>query len=1042
MGEQRSRRPGKQPAIDLIDTARSRGLSAAPQARKTRPERHRKSDRRREHKASRKRSSSNRDLTANASSSSSPERPANPRVNPIFVWVRQQDTHIVEVKCEDYDKRNRILLTKTAQGWRAIPRTETLVPSLKEVADEKIRHRKSRKNHRTKRKSTGIQVDGPPEIEEPKSPTWTSPVNIESHLPSHTIHVTRKRSLSPEDSVVPDVPCVNSDVNSSAQEPSPECSASKMYDVSPLDNLLAVAELEFNHQLQTGEWKETDERPQSVDSNKSDNKEEDKEFIENKEYIENMEQLNDFIENYSECNTDQPETMDDYGDLNKSDECDYNDDDGDNLAMDDILNRLEQSLRSPDAISTDLTNIVAEVCEIEEDKIALKEPDVFVEATDEDDDLIEIEPPKIESSVKLQELPTDLSITKKQPNEIETDQPTDLSLPKNKILSPPRPAVSPRPPSHSSETIQSPQPSGIPAVPPSPDTFNNNTIKSKSGYLETLLTTTTTTTNKNVTEPEITTSHKEPLDLVGKCRESASPTVTCSEEIRLPNGPLTKKQKVEDITLKKLLVHEKEKPTSEIDPVTQLKQVLANPNYNVPDPMLVPKDRLSHILSSPGKDIPKLLKERPELRLPEALSFPHLLQDPDILVITLAQLETIIQKQSQPLPLNEIHNKSKELGETMKPAQNVKTRTALEKEKPSEEKEKIGKMNGLANDIDAATNAAFNQMMWLPYLNQLELATLGLGSNPELFKMLSSMLPTYPGQLAEMNALFNRYPPTPTPNIISPTPYTNPMEISMWHEAMAQASLMKNKNPYEFHNKNTYRDYMDKLNANNNSGGGGGGNKKSNQKTTNKSNFYPSSNIPPSQMHNTYVNSHYQQNNMRHNLQIPQYNPVLQKNLMELNKMGASSHSKTKNCHHLQATHHNIPPHQNVHQNNHNAYTNNQLIQQQLNKKIDLATNNNNSGSKQKVTCKPLSNLTYSETSRKNPESTKHPSGTNVQQPIDLSGSTTPNARLKVKQHLIDPHGSNKFLKHDDIPEVGSTTGSIEEMQDSQKHLWHPLFGR
>lgn len=46
-----------------------------------------------------------------------------PKVNPIFLWASQREQRIIEVRCEDYDKRNRIKLTKTAQGWRSIPRT-------------------------------------------------------------------------------------------------------------------------------------------------------------------------------------------------------------------------------------------------------------------------------------------------------------------------------------------------------------------------------------------------------------------------------------------------------------------------------------------------------------------------------------------------------------------------------------------------------------------------------------------------------------------------------------------------------------------------------------------------------------------------------------------------------------------------------------------------------------------------------------------------------------------------------------------------------
>lgn len=50
-----------------------------------------------------------------------------PSVSPIFVWVRQAEDGVIgEVWCEDYDKRNRLRLTKTSGGWRAIPRTPTL----------------------------------------------------------------------------------------------------------------------------------------------------------------------------------------------------------------------------------------------------------------------------------------------------------------------------------------------------------------------------------------------------------------------------------------------------------------------------------------------------------------------------------------------------------------------------------------------------------------------------------------------------------------------------------------------------------------------------------------------------------------------------------------------------------------------------------------------------------------------------------------------------------------------------------------------------
>ncbi|XP_011503279.1 PREDICTED: protein PF14_0175 isoform X2 [Ceratosolen solmsi marchali] len=62
-----------------------------------------------------------------------------PKVNPIFLWAAQREQRIVEVRCEDYDKRNRIKLTKTAQGWRSIPRTVlTAYPVMESVIENEI----------------------------------------------------------------------------------------------------------------------------------------------------------------------------------------------------------------------------------------------------------------------------------------------------------------------------------------------------------------------------------------------------------------------------------------------------------------------------------------------------------------------------------------------------------------------------------------------------------------------------------------------------------------------------------------------------------------------------------------------------------------------------------------------------------------------------------------------------------------------------------------------------------------------------------------
>lgn len=1127
MGEQRSRRTGKQPAVDLIDSVQSRGASAAPQARKARSERHRKSDRRREHKGGRKRSSSKH--RSRSSKRSSPER--HPRVNPIFVWVRQEDTHIVDVKCEDYDKRNRILLTKTAQGWRAIPRTETLVPSLKEADDEnRHRIRKARKSCKVKRKSTAVQVDGDMTDEiidiTKDSPSWMTPVNIESHLPSHTIHIPKRRCMSEDRSLeAEDVSSVNSDVNCSAQTQDVKCSASKSCDVtSPLDNLLAVAELEFNNQIQNDEWDKasvTEVTEANVECVTE----------ESKEYLDSMTQLNKFIDNCSSDNREEDirNLHSDFDDQ-KIEECDYNEEEENNTVMDDILSRLEQSLRSPgeyheqseevaecnsseevvskenqikeDDVDTSEKNIEKDVHETVpesnsyfEQKEAEPEKEQYSTTNFEEPDVLVGSSTNIDSN---EDVPTDLSVSKSRTDSYSADTncddmvPTDLSIPKNtKPLAPLRPLTTPSP-SQNSETIQSPQPSGIPAVPPSPDIFHsNNNNKSKSIFLESLL---TAANQKVALNSEVTvTRQKEPLDL-GKCRKSASPTVTCSEEVKNSTTlgdlePLAKKFKIEDITLKTLLDPEllktirneeaksKNNPApetprllelltsdAEIDALTQLKQVLADTSLKVPDPMLVPKDRLSLILSSPAKEIPILLKQRPELRLPEALAYPHLLQDPDILVITLSQLQTIIQKQCQPIPIKNIKNaernedKSNENKETAKrdssKSVNSNSHSKLkmneeERVKSVEHNKKDGQprasINELANDIDAATNAAFNQMMWLPYLNQLEAAAATFGNSPDFMKMLSNMFPMYSGQAPDMSHLFNtRIPPSLGFPLQPPVNY-NPLEYSMWQEAIMQANMLRPKNPFEaFGQKNNYRECLDRAKM-------VGVSKKQNvsqklPQMPDKFNpmqnaFYMPNMHSPQSMQNSFSNlpgAYTQHGNAGgQNVQIPPYNPLLNhQNSIQERKASNQQPYTSKNqypkfdqvqMNKLLASSHLYSQHRSQGQQ-----------QQQINFKPDAASHRAKIQNKSVSMGNHHRSAHNKDVTRKYEESSKQST-----QPIDLSGSTSScGGKLKVRQHLIDQVNTPKLLKHDDAPEVGSTTASIEEMQESQKHLWHPLFGK
>lgn len=370
-----------------------------------------------------------------------------------------------------------------------------------------------------------------------------------------------------------------------------------------------------------------------------------------------------------------------------------------------------------------------------------------------------------------EEIPKDLTC-KKQENEANA-----ISSQKKSV------SHSPRPVSHSSDTIQSPQPSGLPAVPPSPELFpSNNKIQSSNNSTKLFIESILASPKRSSSEAQ----QKEPLNL-GKCRKSASPTVSCSEEINKPNHAMEPVVISDDEPSKKRMKKEaKDKDVIDVDklpnpetarllelltsgndpdPLTQFRLLISNPAWKVPDPLLVPKDRLNAVLASPAREIPLLLTTRPELRLPEAFAFPAILQDPDILVISLAQLERILHNQEELLKAKakagdkegELHKKSLE---TSKNSPVPKSDTHVESSENT-------------NDVNAAMNI-FNQMLWLPYLQQMG------QFNPEMFKtMMGLQAPTMPDMLSFMSQ--NRFNDFSMPN---PMDYKRQIEAAMWQEAM------------------------------------------------------------------------------------------------------------------------------------------------------------------------------------------------------------------------------------------------------------------
>ncbi|OXU18009.1 hypothetical protein TSAR_015738 [Trichomalopsis sarcophagae] len=95
-------------------------------------------------------------------------------------------------------------------------------------------------------------------------------------------------------------------------------------------------------------------------------------------------------------------------------------------------------------------------------------------------------------------------------------------------------------------------------------------------------------------------------------------------------------------------------PTIFLDPASQLRQLIKTSGHLIPDPLLVPRDYLPLLAGAPLTEIPKLLATRPELRLPEALTRPELLRDPDLLVISLAHLQHVLDHGEG--PVSQTHN--------------------------------------------------------------------------------------------------------------------------------------------------------------------------------------------------------------------------------------------------------------------------------------------------------------------------------------------------------------------------------------------------
>lgn len=177
--------------------------------------------------------------------------------------------------------------------------------------------------------------------------------------------------------------------------------------------------------------------------------------------------------------------------------------------------------------------------------------------------------------------------------------------------------------------------------------------------------------------------------------------------------------------------------TSE-EPAAQLRR-LQRDHGDLPDPLLVPRERLPALLAAPAAEAPRLLASRPDLRLPAALSSPALVRDPDLLVVPLRQLHAALQhaKDAASAPAVPDFAPLAAFADWQQRQQQV---AAAE-----------------------AASASLAQFLWLPYLTQLEAASALCGNNAEFLAALNAVFP--PAGFAGGAAAV----PPPPPYLLSPT---------------------------------------------------------------------------------------------------------------------------------------------------------------------------------------------------------------------------------------------------------------------------------
>ncbi|KAL0272171.1 UNVERIFIED_CONTAM: hypothetical protein PYX00_005251 [Menopon gallinae] len=672
--------------------------------------------------------------------------PVSPKVNPIFLWVKQDDTRIVEVMCEDYDHRNRIRLTRTHLGWRAIPKTERFAAAIIPKAPPAPEVVASEETKRSRRKKGGKKK----KLKKRKVPVQSK--ESLNAVKECSVTITRddvEQCLKPEESEN------HSECKAPSRSPSPEPAERKTARLTksfscdfspapkPARNLTRSASLDLN---MDGETRLELERNFKVQ-------------IESGAVAESAPEVKTEVE-------EEPTKEED---AKKPPE--------EEKVPSEVIDVAKQDPDFNDADCDELGELLKDIPDLE-----------FVEEEE------------LEQEDEEWSTPTDLTVPKAK---IEEKECTKVKLP---VL-----------PSNISSLVtvtsatRLPEPLTAPlpevTITPIPNPKPAHQQKRQNNFLESLL-----------SSPYPVKPEKDEITVTRSIAEKRP------EKKKLPQveDSRNKKMKMEDITLKSLLSKQSEKmkgtelenhvkkikskhesestdlsksrlhelltegvSSSGSDPIAQLKQVLSNPDLAVPDPLLVPRARLPALVASPASEIPRLLSMHLDKKIEEKRCPP--LMDSDMLEVSLSNLRSLLScntDKTKSTDGDDIASYQKSL-EAFLEWQRYQT-DLLESQMKN-----APLTPGLSPaDIDLATATALNQMLWLPYL-ELNGNTV---SSP-----VNSVFPQYPNGMTALPHISTNHFPQSSPFL---TP-TSPMDIdaqmktlAMWQEAvMSQSAQQSRKVP-------------------------------------------------------------------------------------------------------------------------------------------------------------------------------------------------------------------------------------------------------